>query len=142
MEGKPDLGKVKPSPGLKEYQESFKQAAGLINRLKMGGIKINQALQENNSIEAKKLQKHWMELARVLYGHLELMLLIQEQYVTGKSIVLTTKGGLKKVEDIMNMEPEEMDVFSLLSVQKFYDMFGPEYTDLLEIKTGEQSTPF
>ena len=127
--------KIKGTPGLEEYQQSMQEAKVLLNRLKQGGTMLSSALSNNDVIQAKRIQELWYELAGELFLKLELATLIHQQYLTGNSVVVTSNGRLKKVEDIMNMNPEDFDAWTLLSVIKLHEIFGPEYSDILEIKS-------
>ena len=133
--------KIEGTPGLEEYQKSMQEAKQLLNRLKQGGSMLSTALSKNDIVQAKQIQELWFELARTLFTKLELATLIHQQYLTGNSVVITSNGKLKKVEDIMNMNPDDFDAWTLLSVIKLHEVFGPEYYEILEIKSDQKDIP-
>lgn len=128
---------MKVPPGLKEYEESVRTAKNLLNRLKKGSAMLEESARTGETVMTRKIIKTWAVVSAELFTHLELATIIHQQYLTGNSVVIRSNGTFEKVEDIMDMEPEEMDAWSLLTIQKLYEVFGDDYKNMLEIKTKE-----
>ncbi|PGQ88221.1 hypothetical protein [Priestia megaterium] len=128
---------MKVPAGVKEYQDSIMESKDLLQRLKKGSRMLTKAIKNDEIGEARKMISLWAKYAERLMDHMELATIIHQQYMTENSVVLTSNGGLKKVEDIMDMDPPEIDFWELHSILKMYELFGDDYKNFIEIQDGE-----
>ena len=82
---------------------------------------------EGQVINTKEAMGLWLEISKEMFTHLEMVTLIHQQLLTGNSVVVRADGSLEKVEDIMDMNPDEFDPWLLYSISKLHEVFGDEY---------------
>lgn len=128
---------MKVPPGVKEYEESIRKAKSELNRLKKGSSMLQTAISNREMVNAWKIIRTWQMVSESLFTQLELATIIHQQYLTGNSVVVKSNGRLEKVENIMDMNPSEIDPWTLLTIQKMHEIFGEEYKEFMEIKRGE-----
>lgn len=128
---------MKVPPGVKEYEESLRKAKSELNRLKKGSSMLQTAISNREMVNAWKIIRTWQMVSESLFTQLELATIIHQQYLTGNSVVVKSNGRLEKVENIMDMNPSEIDPWTLLTIQKMHEIFGEEYKEFMEIKRGE-----
>lgn len=127
---------MKVPPGVKEYEESIVESKDLLNRLKKGSRMIKAAMRDSKMVDARKMMELWVQYSDQMVDYLELATVIHQHYMTGNSVVLTN-GKLSKVEDIMDMDPEDVEFWELYSVMKMHELFGDDYKKFVEVEEGE-----
>jgi len=127
---------MKVPPGVKEYEESIVESKDLLNRLKKGSRMIKAAMKKKKTADARQMMDLWVQYSDKMVDYLELATVIHQHYMTGNSVVLTN-GKLSKVEDIMAMDPEDVEFWELYSVMKMHELFGDDYKNFVEVEEGE-----
>lgn len=125
---------MKVPPGTAEYENSVRAAKKLLNRLKKGSSMLEEAVEKGETVNAKKIIELWEVISKELFTHLEIATLIHQQYITGNSVVVKSDGSLRKVEQIMDMNPSDVEGWTLLTIEKLQEIFGQDYMNFLEIK--------
>lgn len=125
---------MKVPGGTLEYQQSIRKSKEYLKRLKKGKMMLEKAIKEKEFIEAQDIIRLWDKLASEVFVELETATLIHQQLLTGSKVLIKSDGTVVGIEEIMNSDVQEVDPWTLLSLEKLKSVFGDDIDKYLEIK--------
>lgn len=125
---------MKVPPGTSEYQASVRKAKDYLVRLSKGKRMLEEAVGNNQLVEAHKVIRLWDQIANQLYVELEIATLLHQHMLTGNQVLVRPNGTFVKLEELVETEGMELDPWTLLSMEKLKTVFGDDIHQLIHIE--------
>jgi hypothetical protein len=139
LKGKVGDEVMKVPPGTKEYQDSIRKSKDYLQRLRKGSKLLDETLNSDQLVEARKIIRHWEKVGNELFVELEIVTLIHQHLLTGNQVLIKADGTFLKIEDVIDKDALEIDPWTLLCMEKLKTIFGEDFKQF--VKLDVQETP-